>query len=156
MGLKVGLIIFVAAFNVLPAAPGKQFPHALAHRGCTQEDAPALEIYLIGKPQQSAALPPKPYLRIEVAGRNWQHLLRKDLKLVPLSRQGTDREKPLVRAELNLAQQRQTVWLQGTLRLTKIEDEKEVTGSYDFTAPGERRWKGEFKAVWAKGGGGCG
>ena len=93
---------------------------------------------------------------IEVGGRNWQNVLRKDLQLVPLSRRGIDREKPIVRAELNLAGQRQSLWLRGTLKLTKVEAEKGVEGSYDFSEPGERKWKGGFKARWTKGSGGCG
>lgn len=156
MTLKFWLLAFITAFIVFPEGQNTDFPHAVARRGCTQEDAPALEIYLTSKPHDSNAQPQKPYLRIEVGGRNWQALVGKDLELLPLSRRGSDRAKPLVRAELNLPTQSDTVWLEGNMKLVNAEAEKEVTGSYDFTGPGECKWKGEFKAVWTKGGGGCG
>ena len=156
MVLKYVLLAFFGGLTLLPGRQTNEFPYAVANRGCTQEDAPALEVYLTRKPFNGAGQPAKPYLRIEVGGRNWQNLLRKELQLLPLSRRGIDREKPLVRAELNLAGQKQTVWLRGTLKLTKLEAEKGVEGSYDFSGPGERKWKGAFKASWTKGSGGCG
>jgi hypothetical protein len=47
----------------------QRFPYAFATRGCTQEDAPALEIYFTEAPFKGDGTPAPPYLRIEIASR---------------------------------------------------------------------------------------
>ncbi|MEP6920719.1 MAG: hypothetical protein ABI967_06310 [bacterium] len=162
--LKYSLLALVVLFMQLPViCDSKDFAHAIAQRGCTQEDAPALEIYLTSSRYDGAGVPAGRYIHIEVAGRDWQDLLNRDLALLPLSRVGSDRMKPLVRAERVMPEQRQggdgekrkSAWLRGTLKLSKVVADKEVEGSYNFTG-GDGRLKGNFKASWRKGRGGCG
>jgi hypothetical protein len=43
-----------------------EYTYALAFRGCMQEDARALEVYLTQEPYSGEASPPMPYIRIEV------------------------------------------------------------------------------------------
>ena len=99
-----------------------------------QEDARALEVYLTQEPYSGETFPPMPYIRIEVEWSDWKNLIGKDLKLAQLSRHRPDPQTPTVRAELNLERQ-QRVWLRGTLRLKKVEVNKQVEGSYEFVGP---------------------
>jgi hypothetical protein len=131
------------------------FTYAVAMRGCTQEDAPALEIYLTQQPYRGQGFPDHPYLRIEVAGRDWGQLVRRDLDLSPLSRHDTDVRKPLVRAEVN-RDRRPAIWLRGVLRLERIKADAEVEGSYRFMESDGREWAGVFKADWVVRSAGCG
>src|SRR6478672_2011762 len=78
---------------------GQNFPFAYALRGCTQEDAPALEIYLTQVGFNGEGTPSPPYLRIEIASPPTETIGRLTLQLIPLRR---DPAKPgrIVRAEL--------------------------------------------------------
>ena len=126
-----------------------KYTYALASRGCMQEDARALEVYLTQEPYSGEAFPPVPYIRIEVEWSDWKNLIGKDLKLAQLSRHRPDPQTPTVRAELNLERQ-QRVWLRGTLCLKKVEVNKQVEGSYEFAEPNYLKWTGMFKAQWGK------
>src|SRR5205807_9881156 len=125
----------------------ENFTNAVAFHGTTQEDAPALEIYLTRKRHTGMLEPDRPYLHMEIAGRNWDALVGKDLELIPLSRHGVDPAKPVVRAEVAFEQEKPT-WLKGTLRLIKVEVARRVEGSYDFRDAAGRRWVGSFEATW--------
>jgi hypothetical protein len=125
-------------------------------RGCTQEDAPALEVYLSERPFSGNGEPAEPYLRIEVGGADWNRLTGRSLELIPLSRRGVDPSKPVVRAELDL-QRGSPIWLSGSLLLSRAELDRPVEGSYNLAAPDGQRWVGTFKATWVKTrGSGCG
>ena len=156
MTTKYMLFVLFLVLTLLPGPNNIEFTHSVAMRGCTQEDAPALEIYLTCSPYTGTDLPDQPFIHIEVGGRDWQRLIGKDLELLPLSRTGISREKPLVRAELKLKQEQQSFWLNGALRLTKVEPDTQVIGSYDFAGPDQQKWKGDFRANWIKRPGGCG
>jgi hypothetical protein len=131
------------------------FPHGLARRGCTQEDIPALEVYLTRESFDGKHEPRKPYLHIEMAWGEFSKLVGRDLDLIPLKREESHRALPLVRAELAGAQG-SPVWLSGQLRLTRVEVDKAVEGSYRFVAPDKTTVKGEFKARWGGTGRPCG
>lgn len=126
-----------------------KYTYALASRGCMQEDARALEVYLTQEPYSGEAFTPMPYIRIEVEWSDWKNLIGKDLKLAQLSRHRPDPQTPTVRAELNLNRQ-ERVWLRGTLRLKKVEVNRQVEGSYEFAGPNNLKWTGMFKAQWGK------
>jgi len=132
-----------------------EYTYALASRGCMQTDARALEVYLSQKPYSGEAAAPMPYIRIEIEWSDWENVVGKDLKLAQLSRRGPDPHMPTVRAELDLERQ-ERIWLRGTLRLKKVEVNKQVEGSYEFTGPNNLKWTGMFKAQWGKDGPGCG
>jgi hypothetical protein len=126
-----------------------EYAHALASRGCLQNDSPALEIYLTQEPYSGEAAPLKPYLRVEIAWDDWGKLVGKNLKLAQFSRRELEAQTPIVHASLNL-ERRTPIWLQGTLHLKKIEVNKQVEGSYEFHGPNNLKWTGAFKARWGK------
>jgi hypothetical protein len=93
-------LFILAVGQTLANDTGQSFTNAVAFYGETQEDAPALEIYLTRTPHAKVIEPVRPYLHIEVAGSNWDSLIGKDIELVPLSRHGLDPSKPIARAEV--------------------------------------------------------
>ncbi len=112
------------AFNCVPgddgiagcaSAASDAFPFATATRGCTQEDAPALEIYLTHAAYDGAQEPSPPYLRIEIASTPAEPLRRAPMTLVPLRREAFS--APIVRAEY-VGLKREHAWLAGTVTLT--------------------------------------
>jgi len=143
----IAAVLILAVDQTLAKDAGESFTDAVAFHGETQEDAPAVEIYLTCTPHAKVIEPVRPYLHIEVAGRNWDALIGKDIELVPLSRHGLDPSKPIVRAEVALEREKPT-WLKGTLRLKKVEVGQRVEGSYDFMDAAHRRWVGSFEATW--------
>jgi len=112
-----------------------------------QTDALALEVYLTHEPYNGEAAAPRPYIRMEIEWSDWKNVVGKDLNLV--YRRGPDTQTPTVRAELNLVRQ-EPVWLRGTLRLNKVEVNKQVEGSYEFAGPNNLKLTGMFKAQWGK------
>jgi hypothetical protein len=138
-------VLLVAA--MFGADAGTQFAHAVAMRGCTQEDIPALEVYLTPSAYDGRQQPPKPHIRIEIERAEWDQLVGKDLELAPLSRQGLQRQV-LARAELN-AEEGPPIWLQGKVRLQTVKLDELVEGSYEFHGP-KGEWKGSFRARWLR------
>jgi hypothetical protein len=114
-----------------------------------QNDARAMEVYLTQEPYSGRALPPRPYIRMETEWSDWENVVGKELKLAQLSQLNPDPHMPTVRAELNPERQ-ERVWLLGTVRLKKVEVNKQVEGSYEFTGPNNLKWAGMFKAQWDK------
>ncbi|MGA2270371.1 MAG: hypothetical protein ABSH44_18005 [Bryobacteraceae bacterium] len=148
MTAQKGTLALLAVTVALPmVGDSVTFPHALARRGCTQEDAPALELFLTREAFDGKNEPRKPYLHMEIAWGDFSKLVGKDLDLIPLNRNESDRSKPLVRAEV-ASEQGAPVWLSGQLRLSRVEVDKRVEGSYQFLAPDQTVWKGQFKARW--------
>ena len=146
MTTLVLLLALVVASTPKAPVPGA-FPNAVALAGETQEDAPAVEIYLTPAPWAGPAPPARPYLHIEIARGAWVGRLGTDLELVPLSRHGLDPSRPIVRAEIALPGA-QPAWLTGRIRLTAVEPGVRAEGSYAFVGPGGRCWTGTFKASW--------
>jgi hypothetical protein len=136
------------------AAAAVDFPESSARRGCSQEDAPALEIYLTREPFEKRGEPAPPYIRFEIAGREHTTLIGKSIELAPLSRAGRDPASPLARGEFNDASTHQ--WLRGTVTLRRLEADRLVEGVYDVKGTGDLAWVGTFSARWIAPGGGCG
>jgi len=128
---------------------GTEYTYAVAFRGCMSTDARALEVYLTQHPYSGEAAAPTPYIRVEIEWSNWENVVGKDLKLAQVSQRGPGPHMPTAHAELNLERQ-MPVWLQGTLHLKKVEVNKQVEGSYEFTGPNNLKWIGSFKAQWGK------
>ncbi len=91
------------AAAIASAAPPQppEFRHAVARRGCTQEDARALEVYLTRARYEGEGEPAPPYARMEIAWDAWARAGGEALEFVPLARRGADRRKPTVRATLS-------------------------------------------------------
>lgn len=147
--LATTTLVFVLCTRMVSGIASMSFLNATAVRGCTQEDAPALEIYLTDHAFSGQGEPAEPYLRIEIGGANWDHLIGQTLHLIPLSRREVDPRKPVVRAEFDL-RKGSPAWLSGSLWLYRVHPDQQVEGSYNFTAPDGRRWAGAFKASWAR------
>ncbi len=150
--LLAGLLMEMGIAGVSAA---QDFAHALVRRGCTQEDARAIEIVLTPALFAGPGDPAPPYLRFEVALGDWAALSGRDLALAPLSRLGFDPSAPLVRGEAHPAQG-PSVWLGGILRLEHIEMGGAASGSFDATAPDGKHYRGAFNANWVNTGAGCG
>jgi hypothetical protein len=148
IGLLLGV---VGGPTVTPSA----FPESVARRGCTQEDFPALEIYVTPRRFEGKGDPEAPYIRIEIAGREFQRLVGPPMVLSPLRRKDHDPAIPLVRAEWRASEKR-TEFLDGTLTLESVVAERLVRGSYSFVSRDGARWTGAFKARWVQAPGGCG
>jgi hypothetical protein len=124
-----------------------RFPYAAAGRGCTQEDAPALEIYLTPQPFSGPDLPAPPLIRIEVKWDDWMRLGEREIPMSQLSRWTRDLQQPLARAELEQPNT-SPVWLGGMIRLMVVEPDGRVAGSYALSAPDGRAWSDGFEAHW--------
>jgi len=150
MKTRLILLTFALVLRIfVDVLSATEYPYALARRGCMPNDAPALEIYLTQEPYNGELLPLKSYLRIEIAWDDWRELIGKEVKLAQFSQRKLDPHTPIVHASLNL-KRRTPIWLQGTLRLKKVEVNKHVEGSYEFSGPNNLKWTGEFKAQWGK------
>lgn len=151
--MRILVAVIVVMFSLdcanLMAQPPSQhaFPYAFARRGCTQEDAPAIEIYLTRVRYAGGGEPATPFIRIEIASGDLARVVDTTISLVPLSRHGIDRNQRIARAELNQSKSR-TVWLKGSLRLARVEPGKGVDGRYDIVDPSGRVWRGEVRANW--------
>jgi hypothetical protein len=124
------------------------FPHVFAMRGCTQEDAPALEIYLTQTPFAGAGDPAPPYIRIEISSPPDETIQSVSLKLIQVRR---DPARPgrIARAELvELGKDR--VWLSGAITLDEAAPGRHVSGQYDFTTPAGLPLNRSFKADYSK------
>jgi len=121
--------------------------HVLAMRGCTQEDAPALEIYLTRAAYAGKGDPAAPYLRFEVASAASETLPAMTVSLVPLNR---DTRLPGRIARGQLVETGTTpLWLSGTLSLTTAVPGKTAAGSYDVRTADGRRLHGSFSAAYS-------
>lgn len=124
------------------------FPHAFAKRGCTQEDAPALEIYLTQTPFTGAGDPSPPYIRVEISSSPSETMNSLSLNLIQMRRDPT-RPGRIVRAEL-VESRRNSIWLSGTIALNEATPGGHVSGHYDVTTPDGRRLDSSFTAEYSK------
>ena len=121
--------------------------HVFAMRGCTQEDAPALEIYVTQVAYAGNGDPVAPFLRFEIASAPTETLTSVTVSLVPLNRD-TRLPGPIARAGL-VESGHQPLWLSGTLSLTKAAPGKTAAGNYDVRTPDGRRLHGSFSAPYS-------
>ena len=141
-----------------PAAGGDKseqaFPHAYAMRGCTQEDAPALEIYFTRTPFAGGGDPSPPYIRFEISSLPSETIGPVSLALIPLRRDPT---KPgrIARAEL-VETLRDRTWLSGTIALNEAAPGRPVSGRYDVAMPSGRRLGASFTAEYSNRSAVCG
>jgi hypothetical protein len=151
-GALLSTVILATAAWAQAAPPGEQkleqtFPHASAMRGCTQEDAPALEIYLTRSPFAGTGDPSPPYIHIEISSSPQETIAPITLNLIQMRR---DPAKPgrIARAELVEAE-RSRAWLSGTITLTEAAPGRKVSGRYAVTTPAGRRLESSFSADYS-------
>lgn len=151
----LGLLLAAFPQNSCSASP-EDYRYAIARRGCTQEDAPALEIYLTRKRFEGQGEPAQSYLRIEVAWTDWTRIADSSFDLIPLSRHGVNPKQHVVRGELKIAGEKASSWLSGRLVLKNVDQGRQVEGSYDLLTPDRNPLRGTFRANWIERGAGCG
>jgi len=151
-GALLGTVVLATAAWGQAASSGGQkleqtFLHASAMRGCTQEDAPALEIYLTRSPFAGTGDPSPPYIHIEISSSPQETIAPITLTLIQMRRDPT---KPgrVARAELVEAE-RSRVWLSGTLTLIEAAPGRKVSGHYDVTTPAGKRLESGFSADYS-------
>jgi hypothetical protein len=127
--------------------PDQRFPYAFAMRGCTQEDGPALEIYLTQTEFKGDGTPAPPYLRIEIASRANETIASLSAELTPLRRDPAKQGR-IVRAELMEAGQKPT-WLSGKIELKEAVPGASVSGRLDFTSPTGAVFSRSFSAPYS-------
>jgi hypothetical protein len=149
--LSAGFFLLTIASCAQAASTGKKtlelnFPHAYTMRGCTQEDAPALEIYVTQSPYTGAGDPSAPYIRFEISSPVRETLPSATFELGPLHR---DPAKPgrIVRGEF-VDSKESSGWLSGKLKLEHFVPDKQLSGHYDVTLPDGRRLQRSFVAVY--------
>jgi hypothetical protein len=136
--MRVCFVILTIAACVQATPAGAEtldqtLTHVFATRGCTQEDAPALEIYLTQSPFAGAGEPAPPYIRIEISSPVDETIHSVSLELIQMRR---DPAKPgrIARAEL-VESGKDRVWLSGTIMLNEAAPGQQVSGQFDFMTP---------------------
>jgi hypothetical protein len=145
MGLVISAASVQAAGSDQKLEQG--FPFAFAMRGCTQEDAPALEIHLTRVSFNGNGKPSPPYIHIEISSLPSETIGQAPLKLAPLRR---DPAMPgrIARAELVEAPQK-SVWLSGTVTINQAVPGGRVSGNYEFMMPGGATLSQSFTAEYS-------
>ncbi len=132
-----------------PAVPA--LPFAVASAGCTQEDIPALEIVLTARSWNGEGSPPRPYVRIEVAG--FPAGAEATIALSPLRRDPALRI--LARAELH-GDDAPPIWLAGNLRIEAAGPGKPVKGRLSMCFSDASCATADFDTLWRPGPARCG
>src|ERR1700704_6146843 len=87
------VVLATAAWGQAASSGGQKleqtFLHASAMRGCTQEDAPALEIYLTRSPFAGTGDPSPPYIHIEISASPQETIAPITLTLIQMRRDPT-------------------------------------------------------------------
>jgi hypothetical protein len=155
--IRAGLVALTIALTIaacVQTAPAgaetldETLTHVFATRGCTQEDAPALEIYLTQNPFAGAGEPAQPYIRIEISSPVDETIRSVSLELIQMRR---DPAKPgrIARAEL-VEPSKDRVWLSGNIMLNEAAPGLQVSGQYDFTTPAGLTLKRSFTTNYSK------
>jgi hypothetical protein len=153
-GIAMLIMLGVPMASADEPRPDQRFPYAVAMRGCTQEDAPALEIYFTETPFEGDGTPAPPYLRIEIASRANEKIENLSAELSPLRRDPAKQGR-LVRAELMEASQKSS-WLSGKIDLKEAVPGASVSGHFDFTSPTGAVFSRSFSAPYSNRSVGCG
>jgi hypothetical protein len=157
--LRTGFVILTIAACVQAAPAGAEtldqtLTHVFATRGCTQEDAPALEIYLTQSPFAGAGEPAPPYIRIEISSHPDETIHSVSLTLIQMRRDPAKSGR-IARAEL-VEPGKDRVWLSGTIMLNEAAPGQQVSGQYDFTTPTGLALNRSFKTDYSKRNAVCG
>jgi hypothetical protein len=132
----------------------RAFPYAFAKGGCTQEDAPALEIYLTKARFTGTGDPSPPYIRVEISSFPGEIIAPVSLSLIQM-RRDPRRSGRIARAEL-VESIRNPLWLSGTITLHEAVPGRQVSGHYNFTAPAGGQLDSSFIAEYSNQTAACG
>lgn len=128
--------------------------YVLAKRGCTQEDAPALEIYFSRTKYNGGGEPKPPYLRFEISSSSRDPVMPGTHFLSGLQREPEKVER-IVRGEF-VETGHNGVWLKGTIVLDEVVPGGKVRGRYDVTGPGGLHLRNSFRTEYLGGPAMCG
>jgi hypothetical protein len=144
-----GMIMMLAFIQATAShrALEQPFQYAFAMRGCTQEDAPALEIYLTETPFAGLGDPSRPYIRFEVITSRSEAIASVTITLIQMRRDPTV-PGPIARAEL-VQQGQGPIWLSGTIAVREAAPGRRVSGHYDVTTPTGKRFNNSFIAEYS-------
>jgi hypothetical protein len=157
--LRASFAHFVVLFVALSSVSDAQVPplknkmdekglvYVAAKRGCTQEDAPALEIYFTRAQYNGVGDAEPPYLRFEISSSPRETLTAGSYVLSGLRRE-EGKTGRIVRGEL-VRTEHDMVWLTGTIELEEAVPGKQVRGRYDVRAPGGPRLINSFRAEYS-------
>lgn len=123
------------------------YPQVQAARGCTQEDAPAVEIYFFVR-QTASGEPVEPFVRVEISGRARDIIPPAKYRLMPLRRNIEERRR-IVRAEL-VEKRGSSVWLDGTIAIRADNPETGIAGRVDMISPTKQAWSRTFSARYVR------
>ena len=132
----------------IPKHPHSFFSYVVAMRGCTQEDAPALEIYLTRAPFDGSGEPPEPYIRVEISSSPTETITRGTFKLSPL-RRDPDAAGRVARAQL-VERGHDPIWLTGTIVLSNVAPGQRVSGRLKGKTSSGKNLLGDFTAEYSK------
>ena len=130
------------------AGAEQEFQYPVARRGCTQEDAPALELVLTAKPFSGLGDPAPPYLHFEISSTPRETIRAGTYALMPLRR---DESKPIriVRGAL-VQSNHDSDWLTGSITLDEVIPGQEVSGRYDVATNSGKHFSNKFLAVYVQ------
>ena len=120
--------------------------HAVVRRGCTEEDAPALEIFLTGALFDGVGDPQPPFIRIEIGASAGERLTAVTLALQPLRRVAALNSR-IARAEF-VPDLGNRLRLSGTVTLDEVTPGSRARGRYHIKLPGGRRFTGQFSGPY--------
>jgi hypothetical protein len=121
---------------------------ATARRGCTEEDLPAVLIFLSSEHPRSDSFPPKPFIKIEIATTNLFSLKGQELALIPLNRNEGPQGKRVVRAQWQSTESAKPIWLYGNMHIEDVDAAQRIRATYKFRGPSDEQLEGRFDAQW--------
>jgi len=133
---------------------GKALAYVLAKRGCTQEDAPALEIYFSRTKFNGTGEPEPPYLRFEISSSSRDPVTPGTYVLSGL-RKEPGKARRIVRGEF-VEMGYGGIWVNGTIVLDEVSPSREVKGRYDVTSPSGLHLSKSFLTEYLSGAAMCG
>jgi hypothetical protein len=158
--MLVALAVACVATACAGNPPGREHPmdkrlsHVFVQRSCTQEDAPALEIYLTHDAYSGEGEPSPPYLRLEISSPANEVLDTPVSVRLLMGRRDPAKPGRIARAQL-VEKGQPPVWLSGTVSLTTLRQDW-VEGQFEVDMPAGKPWRTRFKAAYRKQASVCG
>jgi len=145
------VVIESAVYAQAPLSEKKKddlpFSYVLAKRGCTQEDAPALEIYFSRTPYTGVDDPAPPYIRVEISSSPSETIKSFSVEVSPM-RRDLKKQGRIARAEF-VESAHSSAWLTGVIVLDEAVPGGHLFGRYDVATIGGRHFKNGFRTVYA-------
>ena len=122
------------------------FSYVLAKRGCTQEDAPALEIYFNQNPYTGVGDATPPYIHFEISSSPSETIKSLSFELGPM-RRDLKKQGRIIRAEF-VESIHSSVWLTGVIVLDEAVPGGHISGHYNVATPKGQHFKNIFRTEY--------